>query len=288
MAEARPAEPDRRTVVVTGASSGIGAACVERLDRVGWRTFAGVRRAEDADALRRRCSDRVVPLRFDVTDASAVRGAAAAVREATGARLDGLVSNAGIAGNGPVEFLDLDDLRHVMDVNFHGTAAVLQAFLPLVRAARGRVVVVGSMSGRYAAPLHAPYAASKFALRALSDSLRREVRRFGVDVSLVEPGPVETPIWRKGREAADEAASRYPPEAVALYGAAMEGARRAADAMQRDAVPADRVAALVEHALSSRRPKTRYVVGKGMKAAALFLRLAPDRLVDWVSRRRDG
>ena len=277
-----------RTVVVTGASSGIGAAVVRRLDGAGYRVFAGVRSVADGETLRRGGSERIVPLLLDVTDAAAIRDAAAMVREATADEgLDGLVSNAGIGTSGPLEFTSLDDVRRVLEVNLVGSLAVAQAFLPMLRRKRGRIVFVGSMSGRYGGSMLGAYVASKFALEGLADVLRREVRRFDVRVCLVEPGPIASRIWEKARADAKAARSRLPPEANDLYGADLDGIAARIDREESIAAPVEQVANVVEKALTAPRPKARYPVGKGMKTAALFLRLAPDRLVDWVSRRRD-
>ena len=278
-----------RTVVVTGASSGIGAAVVKRLDGAGYRVFAGVRKVSDGEALRQGGSERIVPLLLDVTDAAAIREAARAVREATGTEgLDGLVSNAGIGSSGPLEFVPPEEMRHVLEVNLVGSLAVAQAFLPMLRSKRGGIVFVGSMSGRYGGPMLGAYVASKFGLEGMADVLRREVRRWHVRVCLVEPGPVATRIWEKARADARATRSRLPPEANALYGADLDAIPRRVDREESIAAPVEQVADVVAKALTVPRPKARYPVGKGMKTAALFLRLAPDRFVDWMSRRREG
>ena len=188
----------QRAVVVTGASSGIGAAAAELLAREGFLTYAGVRSPEDGAKIAA-LHENIRPLRLDVTDRDSIASAAEVVTK-SGAPLHGLVSNAGIAVGGPLEFLPVDELRRQFEVNVFGGIAVSQAFLPQLRASRGRIVFVGSVSGRIAVPYLGPYAASKFALRALSDALRAELAPAGVFVALVEPGSVKTPIWKKGRE----------------------------------------------------------------------------------------
>jgi NAD(P)-dependent dehydrogenase (short-subunit alcohol dehydrogenase family) len=257
-----------RTVLVTGASSGIGAACARRLSRGGWRVLAGVRRKGDAP------EGADEELLLDVTDEEQVRVAAGRVDE-----LHGLVNNAGIAVAAPLELLPLEELRRQLEVNVVGQVAVTQALLPQLRRARGRVVFIGSIGGRSALPFLGPYAASKFALEAVADSLRIEVRAFGIEVSIVEPGSIATPIWTKGAATADEIAERSPAETRELYAEPVEMFRRAASAAGRRGESPDAVAKAVEHALTAERPKTRYLVGRDAKRRA-FVELLPDRLRD--------
>ena len=270
---------DAPTVVVTGASSGIGAACAQRLDAAGWRVFAGVRREVDADALVRRCSSRLTPLRLDVTDADSIAAAATAVSEAVGARgLSGLVNNAGIGGGEPVEFADLDAVRAMLEVNLVGTMAVTRALVPRVRAARGRIVCIGSIGGRLAVPFLSAYSASKAGVAAFCDSLRVELSPWGIRVVLVEPGAVRSAIWGKGRTSFEERTASLPPAATALYGGAVEAMRRVTDRTERAAVAPDRVARVVERALVAPRPRTRYLVGVDAHVQAGLRRLpAPVR-----------
>ena len=271
----------RGGVVVTGASTGIGHACALHLDRIGFRVFAGVRRDEDAERLRAAGTDRLTPVRIDVTDAASIRAAAEQVEKALGSEpLSGLVNNAGIAVSGPVEYLPIDEVRKQLEVNFIGQVAVTQAFLPLLRRSGGRVVNIGSVGGEVALPFLSPYAASKHAMEGFSDSLRREVERLGVHVSVVRPGAIQSSIWERGNAAADEVLANVPPEALEVYGEAVRGARAAANQRARDAIPAQAVADVVEHALTSDRPKTRYVVGRVGKAMVKLERWLPDRLFD--------
>lgn len=271
----------RGAVLVTGASTGIGEACARRLDALGFRVFAGVRRDADAQPLWRDASPRLVPVRLEVTDPASVAAAVGKVRAAVGeAGLAGLVNNAGIVVVAPVECLPLDELRRQLEVNVVGVVAVTQAALPLLRAARGRVVNVGSISGRVASPFLGAYSASKFALEALTDALRLEVRSFGVEVSIVEPGAIATPIWRKGGENARQLLAAYPPEGRALYEAALVSMERVAAGSARRAIPADRVADVVVHALTARRPRTRYLVGLDARLQVLMRALLPDRWLD--------
>lgn len=208
---------------------------------------------------------------FDVTDADAIARAAAGIE-----RLDALVDNAGIAIAAPLEFLPPDELSRQLDVNVVGQLRVLQAFLPALREARGRVVLMGSIAGRSALPFLGAYAMSKFALEAMADALRLELAPWGMHVAIVEPGTIATPIWSKPQRSADA----LPPEATALYGERMDAFRRlAAERSTTRAAPVDIVADAVEHALTSEKPKTRYLVGPDAKRRARVQRL-PDRARD--------
>lgn len=267
--------------MITGASTGIGAACALHLDRLGWRVFAGVRRQADADTLKAQSSPRLTPISLDVTDTVSISTAASAVAGAVGqAGLGGLVNNAGIVVPGPIEFLPLTDLRRQLEINVVGQVAVTQAFLPLIRAGRGRIVNMGSISGRMATPFTGAYAASKFALEALTDALRLELAPWGISVSIVEPGAVATPIWEKSARTAEAMLGSVQPEALVLYAEAIEAVKRtAADAAKRAVDPVD-VARIVEHALTAARPRTRYVVGREAKFRAAMALLVPDRVRD--------
>ena len=212
---------------------------------------------------------------LDVTDAGQIREAAAGIEE-----LHGLVNNAGIAIAAPLEFLPPDELRRQLEVNVIGQLAVTQAFLPALRRGRGRIVNIGSIAGRSALPFLGAYAASKFALEAITDSLRVELAPFGIEVSVVEPGTIATPIWSKPQRNAEA----MPPEARELYGARTEAFRAAAAKRSSGGVPADEVAKVVEHALTASRPRTRYLVGPDAKRRALLQKL-PDRARDRILRR---
>jgi NAD(P)-dependent dehydrogenase (short-subunit alcohol dehydrogenase family) len=278
---ARLSDLGRGGVLITGASSGIGRATALHLDRLGFRVYAGVRREPDAAALRRDASPRLAPLLCDVTDAESLRAAAKSVEAEVGAAgLAGLVANAGIGLGGPLEFVPLDDLRRQLEVNVVGVVATLQAFLPAVRAARGRVVIVGSDSGRLAAPFAGPYSASKFAVEAIADSLRLELRPFGVQVALIEPGAVATTIWDKTQRYADEALARLPAEAQQLYGKGIADVRERLAERARDAAPAEGCARAIERALTARRAPSRQLVGSDAKVVGFVARFLPDWLRD--------
>jgi NAD(P)-dependent dehydrogenase (short-subunit alcohol dehydrogenase family) len=272
----------RGSVVVTGASSGIGEACALRLARMGYTLFAGVRKDADGEALAAKAPEgRIVPVHIDVTDAGSIAAAAQTVARRTGETgVAGLVNNAGISVAGPLEILDIADLRRQLDVNVIGQVAVTQAFMPHIRKARGRIVNMGSVSGKMAVPFLGPYAASKFALEAITDSLRQELRPWGIRVSIVEPGAVATPIWDKGQEYADEVERRLSPGGVAMYRKQIDALRALAKDAAGRGIPADQVARAVAHAIASKRPKTRYVVGRDARLQASLAGLLPDQLMD--------
>jgi NAD(P)-dependent dehydrogenase (short-subunit alcohol dehydrogenase family) len=275
-------EGDPRSIVITGTSSGIGHACALRLDRAGLRVFAGVRQEADAEALRRQASDRLTPLFLDVTLSASIAAARQAVEAAIRpGGLHGLVNNAGIPLGGPLEFLSLDDMRQQFEVNFFGAIAVTQSFLPLLRHGRGRIVNISSSNGLLALPFLGPYAASKFALEAVSDSWRVELKPWGIAVALVEPGAVATPVWEKGVVRARHATEAMPPRAHELYGPVFGMLA----GIQGHGLPPDEVARRVEHALLAPRPRARYPVGRNARLFALLRRL-PVRLRDWFLARR--
>jgi NAD(P)-dependent dehydrogenase (short-subunit alcohol dehydrogenase family) len=273
--------PGERAVLVTGASSGIGKACAVRLARGGWRVLAGVRRLEDGDRLAGEAPERLEPVLLDVTDASSI--AAAAERLGDGP-LHGLVNNAGIALGLPLELLPLDELRRQLEVNLVGQVAVTQALLPHLRRGPGRIVNVGSIAGRSALPFLGAYAASKHAFEAVTDSLRVELRPFGIEVAIVEPGTIATQIWETAAETSRGLAADLPAETLALYAERTAAFREAAAAAASRAEPAENVAKIIEHALTSARPRTRYRVGRDAARRAWVERL-PDRLRDRVYER---
>lgn len=266
----------RSAVVITGASSGIGAATAELLAREAFVAFAGVR--NDADGARLAAlHENIRPVRLDVTDRESIDVAARAV-SSSGLPLLGVVNNAGIAIAGPLEFLSIDELRTQFEVNVFGALAVTQALLPQLRAQRGRIVFVGSISGRVAVPFIGPYSASKFALRALGDALRMELAGSGIAVSLVEPGSVQTPIWQKGRSR-EEFERRFPSQAMTYYRYAMDALMRVAEHEERTGMPAERVSRAILHALTARRPHARYLLGTPARLGNI-LALLPARIHD--------
>jgi NAD(P)-dependent dehydrogenase (short-subunit alcohol dehydrogenase family) len=270
-----------KRALVTGASTGIGRATALHLDAKGWRVFAGVRREEAADSLREAGSERLEPLMLDVTDADQVSAAAERIGEAVGeAGLDGLVNNAGIAVFGPLETVPIEDFRRQVELNLTAQLVVTQAMLAAIRRARGRVVFLSSIGGRMALPFGGPYHAAKFGLEAVGDCLRQELRPWGIDVAVIEPGSIDTPIWERGLRIADEVAERAPADQEELYGEAIERLREAARRTAQRGIAPQKVAEAVERALTARRPRTRYLVGADARGQALISRLLPDRLVD--------
>ena len=234
--------------------------------------LAGVRREGDAP-------EGTEELLLDVTDAEQIREAAERVDE-----LNGLVNNAGIALGSPLELVPVDQLRHQLEVNLVGQVAVTQALLPALRRAKGRIVFMGSIAGRSALPFLAPYAASKHALEAVADSLRLELKPFGIPVSIVEPGSIRTAIWGRSAARADELAATMDSELAELYAERVAAFRSVALKRGEGGAPADRVAEVVEEALTAERPHARYLVGRDAKLRAGFERL-PDRLRDRIYER---
>lgn len=271
----------RGAVLITGSSTGIGAACALHLDRLGYQVFAGVRRDADGDALRAGASRRFTALHLDITDEASIAAAQAKLESTLGeSGLAGLVNNAGVAIAGPLEILPLDEFRRQLEVNVVGQLAVTQAFLPLLRKARGRIVMMGSISGRLATPFIGAYAVSKFALEAMTDALRVELLPWGIDVSIVEPGSIATPIWEKSRQHSGDIVRRIPPEKRELYRRAYDAMRTAAARTGESGIPASEVAKTVEHALTARRPRTRYLVGRDAKLRGRVSKFIPDRMRD--------
>jgi NAD(P)-dependent dehydrogenase (short-subunit alcohol dehydrogenase family) len=263
-----------RAVLVTGASTGIGEATALRLRRAGWDVFAGARKDEDLERLR---GHGLTPLKLDVVDAGSIASAKAALDERG---LHGLVNNAGVAVSGPIEFVPLDELRHQLEVNLVGQVAVIQAFMPNIREAKGRIVNVSSIGGRFALPMVGPYAASKHALEAVSDSLRRELRPWGIHVSVIEPGAVVTPIWDKGRETADRLEAEMGAQARSHYGKLADRIRQETEKIPERGVAPDEVAKAIEQALTAARPKLRYVVGRDARMRLKIRALVRDRGMD--------
>lgn len=278
-----------KSVLITGASTGIGRATALHLDGKGWRVFAGVRKEEDAASLREAGSERLVPLMLDVTDAGQIFAAAGQIGAELGeAGLDGLVNNAGVAVPGPLETLPIDDFKRQIEVNLTAQVAVTQAMLPAVRTARGRIVFITSIGGLMAFPMFGAYHAAKFGLEAVGDVFRQELRPWGIKVAVVEPGSIATPIWDRGEAEVDAIASRAGDGHERLYGRAIKAYREVARKTGERGIPAEKVAVKIEHALSARRPRVRYLVGADARGQAFASRVLPDRLVDRIVARATG
>jgi NAD(P)-dependent dehydrogenase (short-subunit alcohol dehydrogenase family) len=273
-------------VLITGASTGIGAACAIGCAARGMTVFAGIRNPAAGDALRTRAGAAVIPLQLDVTDrASIVKAADFVARQVGETGLFGLVNNAGIAVGSPLELIPLAQLRRQLEVNVIGQIAVTQAVLPLLRQARGRIVNMGSIAGRGTIPMMGPYSASKHALEALTDALRLELYPWGIEVSIVEPGAIATPIWDKSLHTSSEVESEVPVEGKHLYEDAAKAVREAVGEAAARAIPTDAVVKAVLHALTAKWPKTRYLVGRDAKVRALMAKWLPDRLQDWILKK---
>jgi NAD(P)-dependent dehydrogenase (short-subunit alcohol dehydrogenase family) len=272
--------------VITGASSGIGRACALTLDRAGFRVFAGVRSEEDAAGLRRDASADLVPIVIDVTDTESIAHARDEVARAVGASgLAGLVNNAGIGIAGPLECMPLDDVRAHLAVNAVGLVAVTQAFLPLLRRGRGRIVNIGSVGGRITMPFGGALCASKHAVEAFNDALRMELQPFGIRVCLIAPASIRTPAVDKLERRGEDLLAHLPPEARGWYGDSFRRFLRISAARERRGSPPEVVARALLRALTDPRPRSRYPVGKDATLLTLLPRLASDRLLDAIRLR---
>lgn len=278
-----------RAIVVTGASTGIGRAAVARAAREGAHVFASVRKQGDTDALKAEFGEAVTPLLFDVGDEAAVNAGAAKVAEALGRRrLFGLVNNAGIAVPGPLLHLDTQDLRRQFEINLFGVHTVTRAFAPLLGAdpdrtgSPGRIIMISSVGGQNGSPFVGPYSASKFALEGYSQSLRRELMLFGIDVIVIGPGAIATPIWAKAEQEDLNRFSNSP------YASAIP---RVLDYMLKqgkEGLPAARVGDLVWDCLTIAKPKTRYAILSRPFLDRTLPRLLGPRFVDRVFAQRLG
>jgi len=273
-------KPKRGSVVVTGTSTGIGSATALHLAENGFHVFAGVRRDEDGEALSAHAPDKLTPLIIDVTDESTITAATSAVADAVGKRgLAGLVNNAGIAKPAPIEYQPMADFRWQLEVNLFGPVAMIQAFLPQIRRGGGRIVNVGSIGGLLVLPLNGAYSASKFGMRAITDALRLELRQWNIHVSLIEVAPVKTAIFGKTYAELDGLEKRLGETGYKLYEKQVAAVRSATEKAAADADPPLVIAKVIAHALTSDKPKTRYLAGHGGKAVAVAAAL-PDRARD--------
>jgi NAD(P)-dependent dehydrogenase (short-subunit alcohol dehydrogenase family) len=274
------------SVVVTGASTGIGEATALELSRRGHPVFAGVRSEEAGARVQSMSNGKIIPLLLDVTDGEQIGAAVAKVRELTGsAGLGGLVNNAGIAVSSPLEIIPLTEFRRQMEVNVVGQLAVIQAFVPLLRIGRGRIVNVTSINGSLATPFLGPYAASKFAFEAISDALRIELRRWGIKVIVVAPGAINTPIWEKSSAGAEQLAAGVSEEGVRLYEADLNIWRDVVREVARTADPVEKVVEKIVLALTSARPRARYYMKFSQRFLCRGFRVAPESVRDWFVRR---
>jgi NAD(P)-dependent dehydrogenase (short-subunit alcohol dehydrogenase family) len=274
------------TVLISGASTGIGRATALGLAASGWTVLAGVRKTADGEALRVDGGERVIPLQLDVTDPGQIEQAAERVGELAPGGLDALVNNAGSAVGGPLELLSMDQVRGLFDVNFFGHVAVTRALIPALRRARGRIVLISSIGGLVTTPYMAPYHASKYALEAVGNALRMELAGSGIQVALIEPGSVATPIWEKNRDQVDN--FNIPMELKGEYGRVPAAMGKTLRNTARRGIPPERVAQTIERALNAKQMRARYLVGRDAYVMVWASRLLPDLVFDRVVRRAVG
>ncbi len=279
------------TVLISGASSGIGRATALRLAGSGWNVLAGVRTPAAGEALVAEAGGagaRVEPVTLDITDPTHVSAVTELVAARTGdAGLDALVNNAGTAVGGPLEMLPLQDLRDQFEVNFFGHVAMTQALIPALRRGHaGRLIMISSIGGLVTTPYMSPYHASKYALEAVADSLRVELSRSHIQVALIEPGSIATPIWDKGNELIDGV--KVPPELEQYYGHVPKAMEKTLRDTAKRGIPPERVAQTIEGALAAKKMRARYLVGLDAHGMAWLNRLLPDHVFDRVLRRALG
>lgn len=270
-------------ILISGASTGIGRAAAVHMARKGHSVWAGVRSEKSFEDVRKMNVQGLRPVYLDVTDEKSISACVSEIKKSSGI-LHGLVNNAGIVVGGPVEAVSMDDWRYQFEVNVFGQIRVLQHTLPLLRESKGRIVNISSIAGKISSPFMGPYCASKFALEGVSDSLRREVRRHGVQVSIVEPGPIDTPIWEKSISKGLERKKKYPPEIQEAYGALIDRFNERVNQAAARSSPVAVVVQAIEHALTARQPRIRYPVGRGIKLATIISRALPDSVLDFVVR----
>jgi NAD(P)-dependent dehydrogenase (short-subunit alcohol dehydrogenase family) len=279
----------KQWVLVTGASKGIGRATALELDRQGYYVFGGIRNLADGESLKQAASSRLQPVQLDVTDQAQVKAAAREISQMVGSDgLAGLINNAGVAVGAPLEFIPLDELRRQLEINVVGQVAVTQAMLPLVRQACGRIINVSSIGGRISGPNIGAYHASKFALEAITDTLRIELKPWGIEVISIQPGGVRTPIWETSITMANQLFARMPPQFDVLYPQMRETAKRIAENGNNKGMMPEQVAAVIIQALTTARPKTRYLVGSDAKFVGNFVLRLPDRIRDRLVVRQLG
>lgn len=277
----------KRAVLITGSSGGIGSCCVKTLLSEGFRVCAAVRDPASGEALRREAPDLLNPILLNVTEPHSIASAAeqvAEVLDTEDAKLVGLVNNATVEYHGPIEILPLEFVRDELEVNYLGTLAVTRALLPLLRKGQGRIVNISSINGRCVFPSIGASCAAKYAVEAMSDALRMELAPWGVHVAVIEPGAVATGLWEKALHAFEDLPRHVSAEALRLYypswSEALEKARADKDRLFGMAMPPERVVRAIMHALTSDKPKTRYLVRWDAKSIAFLKWLLPDRCFD--------
>ncbi|RKZ00448.1 MAG: short-chain dehydrogenase/reductase [Ignavibacteriae bacterium] len=274
---------ENKAILISGSSTGIGKACAFHLDKLGFKVYAGIRKQADVDILKEKASDKLSPMILDVTDTESIENAVTIIERGNDGELFGLINNAGIGLSGVVEVTPVDEIRKLMEVNVIGLLALTKAMIPLLRKGKGRIINIGSPSGLIALPGVSVYAASKFAVRAITDSLRVEVKSFGVKVILVSPGPTDSEIWKKVKAYKKDLRKNVKPEIAEHY----ISFAKFGDKMEKElkTMPANVVAKTVTKALMSAKPNLFYNVGSDAKGAAFFAKL-PKRLTDWMILKR--
>ncbi len=268
-------------VVITGASKGIGRATALYLAQRNFQVFAGVRNPKDGEALKQEAGSNLTALIIDVSKQETITEAATQVQKVVGSNgLFGLVNNAGIATAAPLEFLPLEELRQQLEVNVVGQLAVTQALLPLIRQAKGRIINITSIGGKIAGPMIGAYHASKFALEAMTDTLRLELKPWGIEVVAIEPGQIATPIWDTSIATSNRIMDSVGAKANEFYGARISKTQANAQAASKTGLPPEKVAEVIAESLTSPRPKTRYLIGRDAKIAGNIIARLPDRLRD--------
>ncbi len=274
---------NNKVILITGASTGIGKACALYLDKMGFKVYAGVRKQTDGDNLRKEASDRLTPIILDVTDAESISLAANLIKEETDGEIYGLVNNAGVGLGGALEATPIAEIQQLMDVNVIGLLAVTKEFVPMLRMGKGRIINIGSTSSLLAFPGASAYCASKFAVRAISDSLRLELKPFGLKVIMVAPGAIESEIWEKGTAYKEKLRKSMDPDIKELYSPLIKFGDKMITELKK--IPAEEVAKSVTHAFTSQKPKIYYIVGNDAKGAAKAAKL-PKRVLDWMLLKR--
>jgi NAD(P)-dependent dehydrogenase (short-subunit alcohol dehydrogenase family) len=277
-----------KSVLISGASSGIGKALSLELDRQGYQVFAGIRKTSDAEAFRSQASSLLTPVILDVTLSETISSAGREVVNKAGGELYALINNAGISIGGVLEFIPIQDFRQLMEVNLVGQLALTQACLPMLRKGRGRISFISSVSGRLATPFNGSYAASKAALISMADALRMELAPWGIPVSVLIVGSVRTPIWEKAAHNAGELFRRMPLEAWELYGKASKHAGAYYSRIGHSGMPAEAVAKIIHHQLESSHPKAYVSVGWDAIMYELLARFVPVGIRDWLVKRSIG
>ncbi|MFL7892864.1 MAG: SDR family oxidoreductase [Anaerolineales bacterium] len=282
-------ELQNRSVLITGTSTGIGRYAALQLDKLGFHVFATIRKEEDANSITSEASHRLIPLILDVTDPSSIDKAHEILsREISEDGLWGLVNNAAVGFVSPMEFVPMDDLRWLYEVNVFGLLAVAQKFLPLIRRAKGRILNISSSATLVVAPFHGPYSSSKLALNGLTDAMRLELRPLGVHVSLIIYGSVKTPIWDTAGNKSTQVTQDFPPEALSLYGENFGRLRAYFNRIGKAGISTEQAFQPILHALTAEKPKTHYIVGPDAKQYNLVKKLFYGRIGDWITMRTIG